>query len=103
MVIFNSTFFFHPSLATEVRRWLGTMWIPAAEAAGMNSPLALSMEPMPGQEEVERLAIQAYFPDRAAADAFAAREAALLADELATRFGREAVMVLHTVMTRCEL
>lgn len=101
MTVYNTTFFFPPQIETAVREWLRDMWIPAATAACCSKPLVLSMEQ--AQDDVARLAIQAAFPSQDAAQAFAAREATLLAEEMAAHFGAQTVVAYPTFMTEIEL
>ncbi|MDE7389292.1 MAG: DUF4286 family protein [Muribaculaceae bacterium] len=101
MTIYNVTFFYPPHLADGVRRWLAEAWMPAADAAGCKPPSALAMES--AQEGVERLAVHCHFRSRSEADAFAAREASLLVEDMQSRFGAQSVMAFPTVMEEISL
>ncbi len=101
MIVYNVTFFYPPQLAARVHSWLSQSWVPAAAAAGCMPPLALSMDSP--QEGVERMAVQSYFATAEAAEAFAAREASLLVDDMQARFGAQTVVAYPTMMTQIEL
>lgn len=102
MTVYNVTFFYPADLTAHVHKWIADSWMPVASRLGSRPPLALSMEKAP-EDEADRLAVQTYFRDREAAEAFAAREAALLIDDLMDRFGANRVLVYPTMMTRVDL
>ncbi len=99
-VLLNTTFFFAPTIAAEVRSALASQWLPACGACGIEPPLCLAMEPEPG---VERLAIQTLFATRQSASDFLEQVAATMADELITRFGPEVFTAFSTIMEVTEL
>lgn len=99
-VILNTTFFFAPNIAAQVRHHLRTQWVPACKKAGADSPLCLALEPEPG---IERLAVQANFADRNAADTFLNNIAHPLGTQLTNLFGAEAFTCFSTIMDLIDL
>lgn len=102
-VILNTTFFYSQSVELEVRESLKQLWIPSCESSGIKAPLCLVMEPEPGVEGIERLAVQATFADRTAAETFFHEIAIPLATDLTAVFGERAFTCFSTIMEVIDL
>lgn len=95
MVLLNTSFFFTPTVATNVRAALRDKWLKACGSCGCGEPMCLQMPPEQG---VERLAIQTPFQSQEDAERFLREVLGPLAGELARHFGPEAFTAFSTIM-----
>ncbi len=98
--LFNTTFFFAPTIAPSLREFLATRWMRACEVSGCGRPLCLKMD---AEDGIERLALQTPFPSRAEAQRFADEIAAPMAQELLRLYGPERFTCFSTLMEEIAL
>lgn len=93
-VLLNTSFFFAPQVADEVKSALRQQWIPAANAAGESPATCLRL---PAEEGIMRLAVQTRFGSAEAAEVFRLKSEHI-ASELLRELGADAFTCFSTVM-----
>lgn len=100
MVLLNTSFFYIPTIAAGVHTLLRDEWLPTCASCGCSAPVCLQMPPEPN---VERLAIQTFFPARQDAERFLAEVLQPMAGTFTRQFGAEAFSCFSTIMEVVEL
>ncbi len=98
-VLLNTSFFFAPQVADEVKSALRLRWIPAANAAGESPATCLRL---PAEEGIMRLAVQTRFESAKAAEDFRLSSEPIAA-ELFNKLGADAFTCFSTVMEIIDL
>ncbi len=99
-VLLNTSFFFAPQLAGDVKRDLAARWVPACASCGSGEPTCLRME---AEEGIERLAVQTPFASAAEAERFRSEVLAPVAAEMTRKYGVEAFTCFSTLMEIVDL
>lgn len=99
-ILLNTSFFFSPTVADEVRRQLKSFWLPACRAAAEGEPMTLKM---PAEEGIMRLAVQSVFGSASEARKFRDEVLGPETDRMTRRLGAEAFTAFTTMMEIIEL
>ena len=98
--LFNTSFFFDPSIEPAVLSARKSRWLCACAVSGCGNPVCLRL---PADDGIARLAIQTPFPSVSEAERFAEEIAAPLAAEMTANFGVNAFTAFSTIMEQIEL
>lgn len=98
--LFNTTFFFPPSLAASVLAWLRDSWMPLCVAeSGSAAPMLLELDPEgEGSGRLCRMAVQLPFPSETAVSAFLSGPGSEALSAAAAAFGPDNLLVCPSVM-----